>query len=64
MLIGGQDVILPTAMVGQLSQSTVVRRAGVRHLPKGEFIHDSISKEALRTPSARSCTTRRRPAST
>src|SRR6266851_1953636 len=47
MLIGGQDVILPTAMVGNYPNPRWYDGQAFATLPRGEFIHDSISKEAF-----------------
>ena len=47
MLIGGQDMLLPTAMVGNYPNPRWYDGQAFAVLPKGEFIHDSISKEAL-----------------
>ena len=47
MLIGGQDILLPTTMVGNYPNPRWYDGHGFATLPKGEFIHDSISKEAF-----------------
>src|SRR3984957_15799588 len=47
MLIGGQDMGLPTTMVGNYPNPRWYDGHGFATLPKGEFIHDSISKEAF-----------------
>src|SRR2546429_8834440 len=47
MLIGGQDVLLPTTMVGNYPNPRWYDGHAFATLPKGEFIHDSISKEAF-----------------
>ena len=47
MLIGGQDMVLPTTMVGNYPNPRWYDGHGFATLPKGEFIHDSISKEAF-----------------
>src|SRR5580692_8712323 len=47
MLIGGQDMVLPTTMVGNYPNPRWYDGHAFATLPKGEFIHDSISKEAF-----------------
>ena len=47
MLIHGQDMLLPTTMVGNYPNPRWYDGHGFATLPKGEFIHDSISKEAF-----------------
>src|SRR3981081_1109977 len=47
MLIGGQEILLPTTMVGNYPNPRWYDGHAFATLPKGEFIHDSISKEAL-----------------
>ncbi len=47
MLIGSQDILLPTTMVGNYPNPRWYDGHGFATLPKGEFIHDSISKEAF-----------------
>ena len=47
MLTGGQDILLPTTMVGNYPNPRWYDGHSFATLPKGEFIHDSISKEAL-----------------
>jgi methionine synthase II (cobalamin-independent) len=47
MLIGGQDVLLPITMVGNYPNPRWYDGHAFATLPKGEFIHDSISKEAF-----------------
>src|SRR6202050_1913227 len=47
MLIGGQDILLPTTMVGNYPNPRWYDGHGFATLPRGEFIHDSISKEAF-----------------
>ena len=47
MLIGGQDVLLPTTMVGNYPNPRRYDGHGFATLLKGEFIHDSINKEAF-----------------
>ena len=47
MRIGGQDVLLPTTMVGNYPNPRWYDGHAFAVLPKGEFIHDSISKEAF-----------------
>ena len=47
MLIGGQDILLPTTMVGNYPNPRWYDGHAFATLPKGEFIHDSISKEAF-----------------
>src|SRR6266566_3926164 len=47
MLIGGQDVLLPTTMVGNYPNPRWYDGHAFATLPKGEFIYDSISKEAF-----------------
>ena len=47
MLIGNQDVLLPTTMVGNYPNPRWYDGQAFATLPKGEFIHDSISKESL-----------------
>ena len=43
MRIGGQDVLLPTTMVGNYPNPRWYDGHAFAVLPKGEFIHDSIS---------------------
>ena len=47
MLIGGQDILLPTTMVGNYPNPRWYDGHAFATLPKGELIHDSISKEAF-----------------
>jgi len=47
MLIGGQDILLPTTMVGNYPNPRWYDGHAFATLPIGEFIHDSISKEAF-----------------
>ena len=47
MRIGGQDIVLPTTMVGNYPNPRWYDGHGFAVLPRGEFIHDSISKEAF-----------------
>ncbi|HSS90779.1 MAG TPA: hypothetical protein VLL69_15800, partial [Streptosporangiaceae bacterium] len=47
MLVGGQDVLLPITMVGNYPNPRWYDGHAFATLPKGEFIHDSISKEAF-----------------
>ena len=47
MLIGGQDILLPTTMVGNYPNPRWYDGHGFATLPRGEVIHDSISKEAF-----------------
>ena len=47
MRIHGQDMLLPVTMVGNYPNPRWYDGHGFATLPKGEFIHDSISKEAF-----------------
>jgi methionine synthase II (cobalamin-independent) len=47
MRIHGQDMLLPITMVGNYPNPRWYDGHGFATLPKGEFIHDSISKEAF-----------------
>jgi len=47
MRIGGQDILLPTTMVGNYPNPRWYDGHAFATLPRGEFIHDSISKEAF-----------------
>ena len=47
MLIGSQEILLPTTMVGNYPNPRWYDGHAFATVPKGEFIHDSISKEAL-----------------
>ena len=47
MLIGGQEILLPTTMVGNYPNPRWYDGHAFATLPRGEFIHDSISKEAF-----------------
>jgi 5-methyltetrahydropteroyltriglutamate--homocysteine methyltransferase len=47
MDIGGQDIVLPTTMVGNYPNPRWYDGHAFAALPRGEFIHDSISKEAF-----------------
>ena len=47
MLIGDQEILLPTTMVGNYPNPRWYDGHAFATLPKGEFIHDSISKEAF-----------------
>jgi len=47
MRIHGQDMLLPTTMVGNYPNPRWYDGHGFATLPRGEFIHDSISKEAF-----------------
>src|ERR1700720_1978713 len=47
MLIGGQDVLPPSTMVGNYPNPRWYDGHAFATLPTGEFIHDSISKEAF-----------------
>ena len=47
MLVGDQDILLPTTMVGNYPNPRWYDGHAFATLPKGEFIHDSISKEAF-----------------
>lgn len=47
MLIGAQEVLLPTAMVGNYPNPRWYDGTAFATLPRGEFIHDSRSKEAF-----------------
>jgi len=47
MLIGGQDVLLPITMVGNYPNHGGMTGMRSPRCPRGEFIHDSISKEAF-----------------
>jgi len=47
MHIGGQDILLPTTMVGNYPNPRWYDGHAFATLPRGEFIHDSISKEAF-----------------
>jgi 2-hydroxypropyl-CoM lyase len=40
MLIGGQDILLPTTMVGNYPNPRWYDGHAFATLPKGEFIHD------------------------
>jgi 5-methyltetrahydropteroyltriglutamate--homocysteine methyltransferase len=47
MRVGSQDVLLPTTMVGNYPNPRWYDGNAFASLPKGEFVHDAISREAF-----------------
>jgi methionine synthase II (cobalamin-independent) len=47
MLVGSEDILLPTTMVGNYPNPRWYDGHGFAQFPKGEFIYDAISREAF-----------------
>jgi methionine synthase II (cobalamin-independent) len=47
MLVGGEEVLLPTTMVGNYPNPRWYDGHAFAHFAKGEFVYDSISREAF-----------------